>query len=405
VQFGHFLLNAVQGEFGISLRQGAKVSQLIADRFPATLELAVIAAGMALLLGIPMGVYAALKRGTLSSQLLMTFSLLGVSLPTFLIGILLILFFAVLLGWFPMGLFAQLKDTTITDQGRQVTLSPVVIRSGTNVPGFIKRVENDTTFYKAFKNLRVLNYSSLNDVRMFDRKGKVEASLFSKTRQWASRSCRVTKVIEEKTTGDFYKAGGDYNYYTAELYASLFFSKDTVCGQSNVIKDINLTLKGKKGLDKHKEQLKMLFFNPGKDIPGIPLMGDKVKVFDNAHSDLYDFSIDIQEYKGKPAYLFVLKIKEGLAFYKKDDVVIDEMTTWFNYDSFEVMARNYKMSYNAGVYRFNVSMQVEIGKIGQYLYPKIIRYDGNWGVLIKGKERGLFTATIYDLDVNLALLE
>ena len=101
VQFGHFLLNAVQGEFGISLRQGAKVSQLIADRFPATLELAVIAAGMALLVGIPMGVYAALRRGTLSSQLLMTFSLLGVSLPTFLIGILLILFFAVLLGWLP----------------------------------------------------------------------------------------------------------------------------------------------------------------------------------------------------------------------------------------------------------------------------------------------------------------
>ena len=101
VQFGYFLLNAAQGEFGISLRQGAKVSQLIADRFPATLELALIAASIALLVGIPMGVYAALRRGTFSSQLLMTLSLLGVSLPTFLIGILLILFFAVLLGWFP----------------------------------------------------------------------------------------------------------------------------------------------------------------------------------------------------------------------------------------------------------------------------------------------------------------
>ncbi|MEY3637412.1 MAG: ABC transporter permease [Limnohabitans sp.] len=101
VQFGHFLLNAAQGDFGISLRQGAKVSQLIAERFPATLELALIAAGMALALGIPMGVYAALRRGTFGSQLLMTLSLLGVSLPTFLIGILLILFFAVLLGWFP----------------------------------------------------------------------------------------------------------------------------------------------------------------------------------------------------------------------------------------------------------------------------------------------------------------
>jgi peptide/nickel transport system permease protein len=101
VQFGHFLVNAAQGEFGLSLRQGAKVSSLIAERFPATLELALVAALLALAIGIPMGVYAALKRGTFISQLFMTISLLGVSLPTFLIGILLILLFAVHLGWFP----------------------------------------------------------------------------------------------------------------------------------------------------------------------------------------------------------------------------------------------------------------------------------------------------------------
>jgi peptide/nickel transport system permease protein len=101
VQFWHFLLNAVQGEFGLSLRQGAKVSRLIAERFPATLELALVAALMALVIGIPMGVYAALRRGSFMSQLFMTISLLGVSLPTFLIGILLILVFAVGLGWFP----------------------------------------------------------------------------------------------------------------------------------------------------------------------------------------------------------------------------------------------------------------------------------------------------------------
>ncbi len=101
VQFGQFLLNASQGQFGMSLRQGTPVSQLIAERFPATLELALVAAFMALVIGIPMGVYAALRRGTFMSQLFMTLSLLGVSLPTFLIGILLILVFAVQLGWFP----------------------------------------------------------------------------------------------------------------------------------------------------------------------------------------------------------------------------------------------------------------------------------------------------------------
>lgn len=101
VQFSRFVGNAVQGEFGLSLRQGRKVSALIAERFPATLELSVAAAVIALAVGIPMGVYTALRRGSFGSQLLMTLSLLGVSLPTFLIGILLILLFAVTLNMLP----------------------------------------------------------------------------------------------------------------------------------------------------------------------------------------------------------------------------------------------------------------------------------------------------------------
>jgi len=101
VQFWHFLMNAVQGEFGLSLRQGAKVSRLLGERLPATLELAISAAVMALLVGVPLGVYAALKRGRWGTQVVMMLSLLGVSLPTFVIGILLILVFTVWLGWMP----------------------------------------------------------------------------------------------------------------------------------------------------------------------------------------------------------------------------------------------------------------------------------------------------------------
>jgi peptide/nickel transport system permease protein len=101
VQFARFVGNAARGEFGLSLRQGRKVSSLIAERLPATLELSMLAALIALVCGIPMGVYAALRRGTFLSQTLMTVSLVGVSLPTFLIGILLILAFAVTLKWLP----------------------------------------------------------------------------------------------------------------------------------------------------------------------------------------------------------------------------------------------------------------------------------------------------------------
>lgn len=101
VQFWHFVQNAIHGEFGLSLRQGQPVSELLKARLPATVELSVVAALIALLIGLPLGVYTALHRHGFISQAILAFSLLGISLPTFLIGILLILVFSVLLGWLP----------------------------------------------------------------------------------------------------------------------------------------------------------------------------------------------------------------------------------------------------------------------------------------------------------------
>ncbi|MBL8518615.1 MAG: ABC transporter permease [Betaproteobacteria bacterium] len=101
VQFKVFITNALQGNFGISLRLGRPVSALLAERLPATLELAFAAALIGLFIGIPMGVYTALKRESWISRALLTTSLIGVSLPNFLIGIFLILIFAVWLGWLP----------------------------------------------------------------------------------------------------------------------------------------------------------------------------------------------------------------------------------------------------------------------------------------------------------------
>ena len=101
VQYASFVARAVRGEFGLSLRQLRPVSTLIVERLPATLELSLVAALLALTAGISMGVYTALRRGSFLSHCLLALSLAGVSLPTFLIGILLILVFAVNLGWLP----------------------------------------------------------------------------------------------------------------------------------------------------------------------------------------------------------------------------------------------------------------------------------------------------------------
>jgi len=101
VQYAHFVANAVQGEFGLSLRQVQPVSKLFVERLPATLELSLVAALLALAFGIPMGIYTALRPDSFLSHVLLAVSLAGVSLPTFLIGILLILVFSVQLGWLP----------------------------------------------------------------------------------------------------------------------------------------------------------------------------------------------------------------------------------------------------------------------------------------------------------------
>jgi peptide/nickel transport system permease protein len=101
VQFGRFVGHAAQGNFGLSYQQARPVGQIILEKMPATLELSFMAAFLALLFGVPIGIYTGLHRESWVSQALLAVSLVGVSLPTFLIGILLILIFAVMLGWLP----------------------------------------------------------------------------------------------------------------------------------------------------------------------------------------------------------------------------------------------------------------------------------------------------------------
>ncbi|MEX1035810.1 MAG: ABC transporter permease [Sneathiella sp.] len=101
VQFGRFALNAAQGDFGFSYKFRQPVNKLILERMSATLELSFVSAVLALAIGIPAGVYTALKKKGFLSRGIMTLSLVGVSLPTFLIGILLILLFGVVLRWLP----------------------------------------------------------------------------------------------------------------------------------------------------------------------------------------------------------------------------------------------------------------------------------------------------------------
>ncbi|RDI61221.1 ABC transporter permease [Microvirga subterranea] len=101
VQFVRYLAKAAQGDFGVSYQFRQPVSDLLAERMPATLELAICATLFATIFGVLMGVYSGLSRDSILAKVFQTISLIGISLPTFLIGILLIYLFAVTLGWLP----------------------------------------------------------------------------------------------------------------------------------------------------------------------------------------------------------------------------------------------------------------------------------------------------------------
>ncbi len=101
VQYLRFLGQAAQGDFGRSLKLGRPVAELLAERMPATLELSLFAAGLAILVGVPLGVRTAIVRRGVLSRAMLTLSLVGISLPTFFLGVLLILVFSVNLGWLP----------------------------------------------------------------------------------------------------------------------------------------------------------------------------------------------------------------------------------------------------------------------------------------------------------------
>src|SRR6478735_4403728 len=97
----------------------------------------------------------------------------------------------------------QGKDTTIIIDKGTFTLKPVIVRNHMDYNSLLQRIQNDTTFYKAFRNLHVVEFSAFNNISMLDKKNNVQASYYSKTHQVREDTCRYMQTLEQKNTGDF----------------------------------------------------------------------------------------------------------------------------------------------------------------------------------------------------------
>lgn len=290
------------------------------------------------------------------------------------------------------NLLAQEADTS--GYLPNLELEEVIIYANElDVPAFIRQIKTDTTFYKAFKSMRLQTYNAENDIQVYDKKGKnIVASLVSETKQIYRNGCRTMNVLEETVTGDFYKKNGDYRYYTAEMYASLFFTKGKVCNENDIVGNFaDFGASRARGIEKRKAQLKQLIFNPGSRVDGIPFFGAKSSIFTDNMTDKYTYTITEEARNGEDCYKFTAT---PLAQYKSQ-VVINQLTTWFRKSDFSIVSRSYNLSYSGMGYDFNVSMLVNLREVRGKLLPTYIAYNGNWHVTTQGRERVKFTAKFH----------
>lgn len=286
-------------------------------------------------------------------------------------------------------------DTTILVGQDSLTLPDVIVKSGLNTGSLLRRIKQDSTFYKAFKTLRIVGYVADNDIKMKDKKGSLKATYDSKIKQLRDGNCRSMQVLSQETTGDMLDKKGKFNYMTAQMFGSLFLTDGKVCGETNIVGNTQFDLSGKSGIEKHKEQLKMLFFNPGRKIPGIPFIGNKLDLYDEDAREKYNYRLDTVNFFGHATYRFAITPKPDAS-----GIVIDNMTTWFDAQTLDVLGRTYAMSYHAGLYGFDVKMNVRLANIQGLLVPVDMQYDGNWSVVLKGREIGTFHAKLSDFNMK-----
>ncbi len=295
---------------------------------------------------------------------------------------------------FPAALSAQ-RDSLTEYIYTVITLDSVTVsatREGLDLRDFIKLVQEDLSFYNAFRKLRLSPHRSDVHMSFSDKRGRPKADYFVRTRQRNEGLCRSMEVEEEKVSGPFFSRKGSYKYYTAELYASIFFTRDTAClpRQSEAWPAQNSQKLS--GTAKHIEELKKVFFATGQ-AADVPLTGNKMAIFSEKMVDRYAYEIQGDTLSGHPCYRFSIRAKPDLPTSK---TVIKKLDIWFERGNLQVLRRQFHLYARAFLYDFDVHFDILLQQQGLHYLPQHISYQGWWKVPTQKIERGKVEVRFYD---------
>ncbi len=273
---------------------------------------------------------------------------------------------------------------------KQVQLGDLVVRAqgaGFDLEGFMAQVMEDTTFYHAFLNTRCQQYRVRSVLSVRNKKELETATLFRRGRlvREGSYAELVLDTVSER--GRLRKANGEIRYLTAEMYDDVFFPKGRFPA-SNRIKDRTLDLDRSSRFDKYKSELKKFMFNPGQEIASVPMVGDKLDLFDPEIAPYYDYRVDSDHRDGRACWVFSATAKDSLNGRpaKEDATVIKRMVTWFDTGDMNVVAREYRIAHASLFLDFDISIRVSNTVVAGELVPVRVDYDGDWDIPFKSRE-------------------
>ncbi len=270
------------------------------------------------------------------------------------------------------------------------TIMTVVIDSAVNIHShrlnaqdFIDAVVADTSFYKAFYNMKKYAFIAENRIFTYDKKNKVDGKIYRKLKHSNVAGAHKIEYIAKRDSGTLYKSNGKYQLYTVEMFDYIFMN----AYNSDFVKEPSLPGSGGKN-ESYKDKLKTLIFAPGTRVKGIPFISSKTEIFSRDLREYYFYKFSRGTYLDSiPVYIFKVVCKPSTS---DGDTMIKEMTTIFDIRNFQILGRYVDMKYSNIFFSFNVQMNIELAKFNDELLPVKITYQGNWDVPFHKVERASF---------------
>ncbi|MFT3886050.1 MAG: hypothetical protein QM724_11660 [Flavobacteriales bacterium] len=285
------------------------------------------------------------------------------------------------------GARAQVEEDTITNVYQ---LGELVIRGhaqGLDVEGFVRQVMEDTTFQQAFLNTKYHPHRVKSELRVRN-KGERETAYLYRSGRLVRNGALATLALDSTAEhGKLRSKDGSMRYLTAEMYDDVFFPKGTWTANARLGPKEQAIQRGSK-FEKYKSELKKFMFNPGQEIASVPMIGDKLALFDPKMLPLYDYTIDSGTRGEHPCWVFSAVAKDTVRGKPadEDDTVIKQMTTWFDQSTMQVIAREYRIAHASLLLDFDITIKVDNSLLNGALLPVLVQYEGDWDIPFKKRE-------------------